>query len=106
MRHGSTEISQGFDLFCDAQALVVVNAWFLGLLVVGIVIILFPQVTLERNQDKLDAWAVFGDFADPLCFYVFKRIGGVDLGYVSSSRENTGRESCTEKQSMIAWVSS
>ena len=105
-RNGHTEISQGLDLFCDAQALVVVDAWLLRLLVISVVVVLFPQVTLERDQNKLDTWAVFGDFADPFCLYVLKRIGGVDLACVSSSRKNTGLSVCTEKQSMMACVSS
>jgi hypothetical protein len=39
---GRTEVSQGLDLLGNPQTFVVVNAWLLGLLVVGVVLFLFP----------------------------------------------------------------
>ena len=56
--HNPTKISQRLDFLRHTQTFVVVNAWLLWLLVVGIVVFLLPQVTLERHKHKLDAWAL------------------------------------------------
>jgi hypothetical protein len=69
-----TKVPQGLDLFRDPEAFVVIDAWLLWLLILGIVLFPFPQVALERYQNKLHAWAVFCYLANPLRFYVLKRV--------------------------------
>jgi hypothetical protein len=46
-----TQVPQCLDLLCYAQALVVVDAWLLGLLVVGVIVFLLPQITLECHKN-------------------------------------------------------
>lgn len=74
-----TQVTQGFDLLGDLESLVVLDHGLLGLRFAIVVFIAFPQITLERDQDEFDVGAVLGDFTDPFRFYVFQRIGGVDL---------------------------
>lgn len=65
-----TEVSQSFDSPRNLKAFVVLNHGLLGLRFFFIVVP-FPQIALERNQNKFDAWAVFGNLSDPFRLDVF-----------------------------------
>jgi hypothetical protein len=73
--HGRAfQVSQSLDLLCYAKTLIIVDTWLLGLLVIRVVIFFFPQVTLECNQNELNARAVLCYLADPFRFYVLERV--------------------------------
>ena len=69
-----TQVPQSLDLLCYAKTLIIVDTWLLGLLVIRVVIFFFPQVTLECNQNELNARAVLCYLADPFRFYVLERV--------------------------------
>lgn len=128
-KHKHTQIPQRPDLLRDSQPAVVVNHHLLRLAVgcaaraVLVLVRLLAQVAFQRHQHELHAGAVLRDLADPFRFYVFERLGRVDLEGGSEglgegkavgeegrkggeTRGGKGRARLTLKQSIIACVSS
>lgn len=72
-----TQVSKCLDLLCNPKALFVIDTGLLGLIVLRIIVVFFPEIALQRDKDELDAWAVLCDLANPFRLYVLKRVWGV-----------------------------
>lgn len=99
-----TEVSQCLDPPSDLEAFVILDHGLLGLCFL-VIVVPFPQIALECNQDELDARAVLGNFCDPLGLDVFQGVGRIDLSSVSASM-HAFQIKHTLKHSMMACVSS